>query len=117
SVSMKKRTVASALMVLVMLAAIGGPRIGATSAVFTDSASSSGNTFSSGTVILSTSGSITFTSPAMHPGDLVVAPITVSNTGTLGLKYALVSTTTEDTLAAALQLTVKTGVTTCTAAG
>jgi hypothetical protein len=43
--------------------------------------------------------------------------MTVTNGGTLQLRYAVTSTTTEDTLAAQLDLTIKTGVTTCTNAG
>ncbi len=53
----------------------------------------------------------------MAPGDKVTAPITVSNAGTLGLRYAVTSTTTEDILAAQIDLTIKSGVTTCTTAG
>jgi hypothetical protein len=41
----------------------------------------------------------------------------VSNAGTLQLRYAVTSTTTENALAAQLDLTVKTGVTTCTNGG
>jgi hypothetical protein len=53
----------------------------------------------------------------MIPGDQVTAPITVSNAGTLQLRYALTSTTTENVLAAQLDLTIKSGVTTCTNGG
>ena len=64
----------------------------------------------------------------MAPGAKVAAPVTVTNTGMLppavcrGLsgmpwpqRYAVASVTTEDSLVAQLELTVKTGVTTCTA--
>ena len=44
-------------------------------------------------------------------------PITVTNAGTLDLRYAVTSTTTENTLSAQLALTIKSGVTTCTNAG
>jgi hypothetical protein len=37
----------------------------------------------------------------------------VSNSGTLGLRYALASATTENVLAGELVMTIKTGVTTC----
>jgi len=87
-------------------------------ALFTDTASVPGNTFSTGTVDISTAPSsalVTFS--GMAPGDQVTNPITVTNAGTLQLRYAVTSTTTENTLAAQLDLTIKSGVTTCTNAG
>jgi hypothetical protein len=87
-------------------------------AIFTDTASVPNNTFSTGTLDISTSPTtalVTFSGTA--PGDEVTNPITVTNAGTLQLRYAVTSTTTEDTLAAQLDLTIKTGVTTCTNAG
>ena len=87
-------------------------------ALFTDSQSVPANTFSTGTVDISTSPtSALVTYSAMAPGDEVTNPITVTNDGTLALRYAVTSTTTEDTLAAQLDLTIKSGVTTCTNAG
>jgi hypothetical protein len=53
----------------------------------------------------------------MAPGDKDTAPITISNDGSLQLRYAVTSTTTEDTLAAQLNLIIKENVTTCTNAG
>lgn len=87
-------------------------------AVFTDTASVPANTFSTGTVAISTNPTtalVTFSD--MVPGDQVTNPVTVSNDGSLELRYAVTSTTTEDTLAAQLDLTIKSGVTTCTNAG
>lgn len=87
-------------------------------ALFTSTASVPGNTFSTGTVDLTTSPTtalVTFS--AMAPGDQVTAPITVTNSGTMALRYAVTSTTTENVLAAQLDLTIKSGVTTCTNAG
>lgn len=87
-------------------------------AVFTDTQSVGSNTFSTGTVDISTSPTTALVTYAdMVPGDEVTNPITVSNDGTLELRYAVTSTTTEDTLAAQLDLTIKSGVTTCTNAG
>lgn len=87
-------------------------------AVFTDSASVPGNSFTTGTVDISTSPtSALVTFNAMAPGDRVTAPLTVTNGGSLELRYAVSSTTTEDTLASELDLTIKSGVTTCTNAG
>jgi len=87
-------------------------------AVFTDTQNVPGNTFSTGTLDISTNPTtalVTFS--GMVPGDEVTNPITVSNGGTLQLRYAVTSTTTENVLAAQLDLTIKTGVTTCTNAG
>lgn len=89
-------------------------------AVFTDTENVPSNTFSTGTLDISTnptSALVTF--GAMAPGDQVTNPITVTNGGTLQLRYAVTSTTTESTppLDGQLDLTIKTGVTTCTNAG
>ena len=89
-----------------------------TGAIFTDTQSVGANTFSTGTVIIGSSPtSALVTYSGMAPGDKVTNPITVSNDGSLQLRYAVQSTTTEDVLAAQLDMTVKTGVTTCTNAG
>ena len=87
-------------------------------AVFTSTANVGSNTFTTGTVSLTTSPTtalVTFSN--MAPGDVVTAPITVTNAGSLALRYALTSTTTENVLATQLALTIKSGVTTCTNAG
>ena len=87
-------------------------------AIFTSTASVGSNTFTAGTVIIGTSPTtalVTFSN--MAPGDEVTAPITVSNTGTLDLRYAITSATSENVLATQLQLTIKSGVTTCTNGG
>ncbi|MBX7112110.1 MAG: M73 family metallopeptidase [Dehalococcoidia bacterium] len=75
----------------------------ATGAVFTDTATSTGNQFQTGTLNIKladdnegaaddVSASISFSN--MAPGDSVVKPITVSNPGSLGLRYALTSSST-----------------------
>ena len=90
-----------------------------TGALFTDQATVASNTFVTGNVDISaTPATAAVALTGMAPGDQVVAPITVANAGTLQLRYALRSTTTENPLAAALQLTLKSGFTaaTCTAA-
>jgi spore coat-associated protein N len=87
-------------------------------ALFTSSGTVAANTFTTGTVVISTSPAtalVTFAS--MAPGDAVTAPITVTNSGTLALRYAVSSVATNvDTkgLKDQLVLTVKSGVTTCT---
>lgn len=103
-------------LVVALVASSTGTLLAA--AVFTRTTSSTGNTFSTGSVDLTASpATAAITMTGMVPGDVVTAPITVTNTGTLQLRYALTSTTTENTLAAQLDLTVKTGVTTCTTGG
>lgn len=101
---------------LIALFATGAvTRVGA---LFTDSADVPANTFSTGTVDLTTSPtSALVTLSAMAPGDQVTAPITVTSSGTLDLRYAVTSTTTEDVLASQLALTVKSGVAACTDGG
>lgn len=81
----------------------------ATGAIFTDTASVGSNQFSTGDVEISTdvaSDLVSFTSPKMVPGDSVVDTVTVTNAGTVEMRYAVESTTTEDTLAAQLDLVV-----------
>jgi hypothetical protein len=96
---------------LVLGAAAGITSLG--SALFTDSQAVTANTFTAGTVEISTNPTtalVTFSN--MAPGDSVTAPITVSNgSSTLDLRYAISSVTTEDVLAAELELTVYSGVT------
>lgn len=75
--------------------------------LFTDTQSVPANTFTTGTVDISTSPtSALVTFSGMAPGDQVVNPITVSNAGSLQLRYAVTSTTTENTLAAQLDMTI-----------
>ena len=80
-------------------------------AVFTSTASVPANTFTTGTITISTvptTALVTFTD--MAPGDSVQpsAGIVVTNDSTtLELRYAITSTTTEDVLAAALDLTIR----------
>ncbi|MEM1334189.1 MAG: TasA family protein, partial [Actinomycetota bacterium] len=83
-------------------------------ALFTDTAAVNGNTFTTGSVdINATPATAVVSANGMAPGDQDTAPLTVSNDGSLDLRYAVESTTTEDTLAAELVLTIKSGVTVC----
>jgi spore coat-associated protein N len=108
------------LMVLAVAGlAVASVTAGASSlALFTSTATVDANTFTTGTVIISTAPTtalVTFAN--MAPGDAVTAPLTVSNTGTLALRYALSSVATNldaKGLKDQLVLTVKSGVTTCT---
>lgn len=107
--------------IVVLVVALGGLTSLATGAFFTDSQSVSGNTFSTGTVKLGvTPATAAVTFSGMAPGDTVTAPISVQNSGTLSERYSVLSTTDAtdaNFLAAQLQMTAKTGVTTCTNAG
>lgn len=81
----------------------------ATGAIFTDTANIGANAFSTGDVEITTSVTtdlVSFTSPKMLPGDAVVDTVTVTNAGTVEMRYAIRSSTTEDTLAAQLDLVV-----------
>ena len=107
--------VSKILITLGVVAALIGALSFSAMALFTDTQSVPANAFTSGTIDISTTpvtALVTFTN--MMPGDQVTAPITVSNVATNQFRYALTSTTTENVLAAQLDLTVKVGVTTCT---
>ncbi len=76
-------------------------------AIFTDTDSVSNNGFIRDTGDISTTPNtalVTFSN--MPPGDSVVDDITVANNGSLEARYAVTSTTTENTLAAQLHLTI-----------
>jgi hypothetical protein len=85
-------------------------------AQFTDSKDAAG-TFSTGTIVLGVSPTTVFTVSATFPGASGSQTVTVSNSGTGALRYALTTAATNvdgKGLATAVQLTVKTG--TCPAA-
>ena len=106
------------LATLVVVSLLASFAVFGSFAIFTDTQSVPDNTFSTGTVDISTVPAtelVTFS--GMAPGDQVTNPITVTNAGSLELRYAVTSTTTVGTLAAQLDLTIKTGVTLCTNAG
>lgn len=83
-----------------------------TGAVFSDSQAVGANTFSTGTVDISTSPTtalVTFS--GMAPGDQTTQSLTVSNAGSLALRYAISSTATNTDAKALkdqLELTIKT---------
>ncbi len=99
---------------MAVLALAGTIFTAASLALFTDQQAVGSNTFSTGSVDLVAAPATTaITASAMAPGDQVTANINVANSGSLEFRYSMTSTTTEDTLAAELVLTVKSGVTTC----
>ena len=112
------KKVAASLVVIGLVAGFG--TFGALS-VFTDTASVPGNTFTTGTVDISTSpASALITYSGMAPGDKVTQALTVSNAGSLELRYAVTSLATNTDskgLRAQLDLRIKSGVTTCTTGG
>jgi hypothetical protein len=102
-----RRRLRASLLVLALSATTMATLV--TGAIFTDTVSVGSNAFSTGTVDLTTSpasGIVSFTSPEMAPGDSVVGGVTVTNAGTLEYRYAVRSTTTENTLAGQLDLTI-----------
>lgn len=109
------------LLVLVLVAGVLAGFASVGSALFTSTASIAANSFSTGTVAISTNPStaaITFSN--MAPADEVTEPIVVSNDGTLDLRYAITASTTDtDTksLMSQLVLTIKSGVTDCSNSG
>lgn len=83
-------------------------------ALFTDQETVTGNAFSTGTIdLVATPATAVVTAADMAPGDQVTAELDVANSGTLEFRYSATSTTTEDVLASELELSIKTGVTTC----
>lgn len=111
------RVVLIAMLALGVLAGLAS----AGSALFTDTATIDANTFTTGSVSITTdptTAAVTFTN--MVPGDQFTAPINVTNTGTLELRYAVTSVATNADgldLMSQLDLTIKTGVTDCSNAG
>ena len=99
-----RRSMKRALLVLVALGLLGALVGTISTAVFTDTATIPGSTFTTGTLDLKLSDSnetdvdntatsdITFSS--MTPGDQVDATITERNTGSLALRYAATMTST-----------------------
>jgi camelysin-like metallo-endopeptidase len=111
-----RRRVRMAILIVVLSTATLAGLL--TAAIFTDTQAVGANTFTTGTVDISTapaSAAVTFAN--MAPGDRVTAPITVSNAGSLQFRYAVRSTTTENVLAAQLDMTIKENVVTCTNGG
>lgn len=104
-------------LVLLLAAGLLAELASVGSALFTSTATVDSNTFTTGTVILNTNPTSTLvTFSNMAPGDQVTAPITVTNNGTLQLRYAVTSVATNadnKNLRSQLVLTVKSGVTDC----
>jgi len=110
----RRRDRARILLAAILLLSATVASMALSGAIYTDIETVDNNTFSVGTLDISASpATALFTATGLAPGDSVTAPLTISNDGSLDLRYALESTTTEDILAAQLDLTVKSNVTTC----
>lgn len=113
---MRRRTLSIMALAIGLLA---GAPWAITQAVWGDSAAVTGNTFSTGSVDIATnptSALVTFSS--MAPGDKATAPLTVSNNGTMELRYAMSTGIAGSTvLSDGLTLRVKTGVALCNNTG
>lgn len=106
----------SVLLSLAVIGVVAALITTTTTALFTDSATSTGNTFATGTLDIkltddsegpldTVSGSITYSN--MAPGDTAYKPIAVSNAGTLQLRYAMGTTITDSTaLAGQIAVTI-----------
>ena len=92
---------------LVVALSVGALATTVTGALFTDSDAIAANEFATGDVDLTTSPTTSAVSMSnMAPGDTKYGSITVTNGGSLELRYALKSETTEDVLAGQLDLTI-----------
>jgi hypothetical protein len=80
----------------------------ASNALLTDSESVGSNAFTSAVLDLSAGSSTAITASGMVPGDVITAPLTMTNAGTADLRYSMRSVTSEDYLASALIMTVQT---------
>lgn len=86
-----------------------------TQAVFSDTETVTGNTFTTQTIDLGLSATSALLSlTTMLPGDKVTAPLTISNSGSGALRYAMSSSATNAVLGAGLSGKIKTGVLACT---
>jgi hypothetical protein len=110
----KRRRALVAILLASSLATLGA---GAMSlAVFTDS-DATGGSWTAGTIILGVSPAPVFTAANIMPGDSGSQTVTLANTGTGQLRYALTTSTTDSGagLDSKLQLSIRSG--TCAAPG
>lgn len=115
TITTRRRRLAAAAVAGTALAAVG---VVGTTALFTADDQIDNNEFAFGTVSIDASPATAVVGFSnMAPGDQVTAPITITNDGSLEMRYAMSSVTTDDDAASALVMTIKSGVTTCTDAG
>lgn len=113
---MNRRHLIGPAIAVLLIGATGGSLYA--SGAFKETTSPGPSVLAAGTVDLkaATAGTA-LTMTDMLPGDRVTKPVTVTNTGTLPMRYSVTSTTTEAVLAAQLDMVVKVDVTHCTDAG
>ena len=111
-----RRRIAALALASAAVVSVGGLT---TNALFTKSVTVGSNVLSTGNVdITAAPATAVLTAPAMAPGDSVTAPVTITNSGTAELRYAMTSTASGNTdLAAGLFFRVRSGVTTCSTEG
>ncbi len=101
--------------VLMIAAGLLALFVGTGSALFTSQATVASGSFTTGTLVLTGSPvSSLLKASDMAPGDKVTAPLTLSNGGSLQLKYTMSTTPSGDgPLGSALQVDIRSGVTDC----
>jgi predicted ribosomally synthesized peptide with SipW-like signal peptide len=94
--SERGRRIGSSLAVLAIAAS--ALAIAGTGAIFTDTQSVAGNSFGTGTVDISTAPTSNILSvlSGMAPGDLATGTITVTNSGSLQMRYSVRASATND---------------------
>lgn len=102
--SRRRRVVWATLTLAIALATIA---VSATGAIFTETDAVGENIFTTGTVSLGQNPATAIVAAGgMAPGDAATGRVEVTNTGSLELRYAVTSTTNNDTLAGQLDLWV-----------
>lgn len=102
--SRRRRLVWASLTLAIALATIA---VSATGAIFTETDPVGANAFSTGTIDLGQNPATAVVAAGdMAPGDETTGRVDVTNDGSLELRYAVTSTTDEDTLASQLDLWV-----------
>src|SRR3990170_3073580 len=96
------------LLALLAMAAAAVVMVAVSTALFTDTVGVGSNTFNTGTVDLTTApASAIWTAVTTGaPGDRATGSLTVSNAGTLELRYAVTGSVTDATLAAGMNLRI-----------
>ena len=95
------------LMGLLTIGLLSTGGLAGTAALFTDTQAVGANTFTTGTLDLTAAPAtaiVTFS--GMAPGSKTVGAVTVTNGGSLQMRYAISSVTTENTLAGLIDLTI-----------
>ena len=109
------------LIGILAVGALSGLVQGETLASFRGTANDTANTFNTRTVNIASSPTSAFiTLSGMVPGETITAPLTVTNSGTMQMAYAISTTVTNadsKAIGAQLDLTIKHGVAACTSAG